>query len=327
MHRGCKILQHRKTLATLLAILIVAIAVPVSIPRGHADDTSEQLTTSGYVVRSYFDSYLGRTVDAVKAGSVLSFTLVFVANSIMYQRNVSMGVKFDWMNSYQNSSMANPQNTYTIFANQIVYLTLNFTVPELTGQYSGLNLVSHSWTLQVWDGPANTAWTFGCFFDNGVFQPGNACHQFNNGSPIAIYSSAQASGVQDSQQASAVISALKSSLGGVIQTPPGATNAIALMAQANALLTAGNNAYQTGDFATAQSDYHNALNDANAAQGSLATTGGGTDTATLTSIWLEAVAMLLAGIGAILVGFAGFKYLRTRARAYTGYTPASAPKA
>jgi hypothetical protein len=320
-------LQHRKILAALLAIFIVAIAIPVSIPRGHADHSSEQLTTSGYVVRSYYDTYLGRTVDAVKAGSVLSFTLVFVANSVIYQRNVSMGVKFDWMNSYQNSSMANPQNTYTIFANQIVYLTLNFTVPELTGQYSGLNLVSHSWTLQVWDGPANTAWTFGCFFDNGVFQPGNACHQFNNGSPIAIYSSAQASGVQDSQQASAVISALKSSLGGVIQTPPGATNAIALMAQANALLTAGNNAYQTGDFATAQSDYHNALNDANAAQGSLATTGGGTDTATLTSIWLEAVAMLLAGIGAILVGFAGFKYLRTRARAYTGYTPASAPKA
>ena len=87
-----------------------------------------------------------------------------------------------------------------------------------------------------------------------------------------------------------------------------------------------NSAYSTGDFSTAQTDYQNALNDANAAQNSLSTIGGGTDTATFTSIWLDSVAILLGGIGAILVGFAGFKYLRGKTRALPSFTP-SAPKA
>ncbi|OLD40093.1 MAG: hypothetical protein AUI21_05300 [Nitrospirae bacterium 13_1_40CM_2_62_10] len=88
-----------------------------------------------------------------------------------------------------------------------------------------------------------------------------------------------------------------------------------------------NNAYALGDFSTAQTDYQNALNDANAAQSSLSTIGGGTDAATFTSIWIEAVAVLFGGIGALLVGFAGFKYLRVRTRASAGYAPSTAPKA
>ncbi len=99
-----------------------------------------------------------------------------------------------------------------------------------------------------------------------------------------------------------------------------------MLAQAQTQLSLGNTAYSTGDFNDAQTDYQNALNDANAAQSSLATTGGGTDTATLTSIWIQAVAILFGGIGALLVGVAGFKYLRGRARMFSTYTPASAPK-
>jgi len=308
-----------------------AIVVPVSVQKAHGDDVSEQLTTSGYVIRSYSDSFLARTVDAVQAGNVMTFTLVFVANSVVYQRNVSMGVKFDWMNNFQNSSIANPQNTFSIYANQIATITLNYTIPNLTGQYAGLNLVPHSWVLEVWDGPANSAWSAsaGCGFDDGNVVPGIACRSFNNSNALAIYSNAQATGVLDSQQASAELTSLKSSLSSVLQPPPGATNTLALMALANAEVTSGNLAYQTGNFNTAQTDYQNALNNANAAQSSLATTGGGTDTATLSSIWIESVAVLLAGIGAILVGIAGYKYLRARSKLMTGttYTPVSAPKA
>jgi hypothetical protein len=321
-------MDRRKTFAILVVVLMFAIVVPVSVQKAHADDASEQLTTSGYVIRSYSDSFLGRTVDAVQAGSVMTFTLVFAANSVVYQRNVSMGVKFDWMNNYQNSSIANPQNTYSIYANQIATITLNYTIPNLTGQYSGLNLVPHSWVLEVWNGAANSVWTAGCGFDNAFFVPGTACRSFGSGNPLAIYSNVQATGVLDSQQANAELTSLKSSLSSVLSTPPGATNAIALMAQANAQITSGNLAYQTANFNAAETDYQNALNTANAAQSSLATTGGGTDTATLSSIWIESVAILLAGIGAVLVGTAGFKYLRARSKLISGatYTPVGAPK-
>ncbi len=107
---------------------------------------------------------------------------------------------------------------------------------------------------------------------------------------------------------------------------PGTSSAVASLAQAQTQLTLANNAYKIGDFNTAQTDDQNALNDANSAQSSLATVGGGTDTATLTSIWLDSVAILLGGIGAILVGFAGFKYLRGKTKALTSFAP-SAPKA
>jgi hypothetical protein len=100
---------------------------------------------------------------------------------------------------------------------------------------------------------------------------------------------------------------------------------MALYSQAYTQLALADAAYQNGDFTTAQTDYQNALNNANAAQSSLSTIGGGTDTATFTSIWLDSVAILLGGIGAILVGFAGFKYLRGKTRALQGYAP-PAPK-
>src|SRR5215831_1285931 len=118
-------MHAKKLVAILLAVLIVGISTPALIPRGHADDTSMSLSSTGYVMKSVYDPYLGTTVDAIKAGGTLSFTLAFVASSQVFQRNVSLGIKFDWQNNYQNSSMANPSSTYTIFANQIVYLTLN----------------------------------------------------------------------------------------------------------------------------------------------------------------------------------------------------------
>jgi hypothetical protein len=323
--QGLKTVQRRKFAAAILAVLLVAIVAPIAIPRGHADDTSESITSTGYVIRGYNDPFLQRTVDAVKAGSVFSITVVFVANSVVFQRNMSLGIKFDWMNNFQNSSMANPQNQYSVFANQVAYLTLNYTIPNLTGQYADLNLVTHSWTVEVWDTASGATWTNLACFDSGT----TSCRQFFNNNPIAIYSSQQSSGVLARQQANSEITALSTTLRSVLQAPPGSSNAVAELAAATTQLSAGDTAYSTGDFNGAQTDYQNSLNSANAAQSSLATTGGGTDTATLTSIWIEAVAILFGGIGALLVGIAGFKYLRARSRSISAspsYSPISAPK-
>jgi len=322
--------QHRKFLVPIFAILLVGVAVPLSIPKAHGNDAlyNPSLTFSGFLTRAYYDPYLSNYVDAILAGNTLTFNVVFTASSYVYQRNLTMGVKFDWMNSYQNTT----SNT-AVFAGQTVTVSLPYTIPSLTGQYANLNQAAHSWTLELWDMQPGATWNsiYGCYDPyqyNPPFQP--SCHSFSSGYPheLAIYSSAQSISYTDGQQATAIISALSVVLSST--TPvPGTSSAVASLAQAQTQLTLANNAYKIGDFNTAQTDDQNALNDANSAQSSLATVGGGTDTATLTSIWLDSVAILLGGIGAILVGFAGFKYLRGKTRALPSYAPATSatPKA
>jgi hypothetical protein len=259
----------------------------------------------------------------------MTFNVVFTANSYVYQRNITMGVKFDWMNNYQNTT------SYTaIYAGQTVTVSLAYTIPALTGQYANLNQAAHYWTLQVWDMPTAASWHGGCFDSN--YNPSfqtilPMCTSFTNNNyygtwyPTAIYNTAQAGSYNARLQANAVITALGSAFRTSITPVPGTSAAISEYSQAQTQMALADSAYSTGDFTTAQTDYQNALNHANAAQSSLATIGGGTDTATLTSIWVNSVAILLGGIGAILVGFAGFKYLRGKTRAMPTYTPA--PKA
>jgi len=304
-----------KLLLAILAILLVTIVVPSTIPKGHADDQYETLNTTGYVVRHNYDSFYGEFVDAVQSGSALTFTLTFVAsNSPNFQRNITMGVKFDWSNHFENTSASTP-----VLTGQTNYITLTYTMPALTGQYANLNLTPHSWTVEVWDMALGAVWTNSCYYYDTGYQ---SCRTFNNSYSLAIYSSAQATSILTEQQASAEISAIGSILSSTKQAPPGTSSAVASLATAEEQLTIGETAYQTGNFATAQTDFQNALNAANAANNALASTGGGTDTATLTSIWLIAVAGLLGGIGALLLGFGGFNYLRRRARSFTSYVPA-----
>ena len=312
-------MQRRKILAAVFALLLVGIIAPASIPRGHADDSSENIVSTGYTIKNYFDPFLGQTVDAVKAGSTLSFTIIFQANNVVFQRNMSIGVKWDWMNTYQNSSMANSSNPYAVYANQFAYLTLNVSIPSLSGQYSGLNLAPHSWQFRVWDTRTGTTAGPNCFFDNG-FQ---SCEAFFNNNPVAIYSITQASGVLAKQQANSEVSAISTSLRFVFQAPPGTSQAIALLSQASSEISLGDTSYQNGDFNAANTHYQNALNDANSAQSSLSFTGGGTDTATLTSTWITSAAILMGGIAAILVGFAGFRYLHARSKNLSTHTPAT----
>jgi hypothetical protein len=325
--------QNRKFLIPILAVLLVGMAVPLSVQRAHGDDTNETLNITGLMSRGAYDSYLGGTVDAIQAGNTMTFNVIFTANSYVYQRNLTMGIKFDWMTNYQNTS-----SYLAVYAGQTLTVTLAYQIPALTGQYSGLNQQAHTWTLQLWDMPATATWSANTYCYDYNYAPPNvppACRSFSsNGYPytyhsLAVYSSAQASSYNSKLQASAIITSLNNVLGSTISPAPGTSSALASLAQANTQMSLANNAYSLGDFATAQTDYQNALNDANAAQSSLATIGGGTDTATFTSIWLDSVAILLGGIGAILVGFAGFKYLRGKTRALPSYTPSSSstPKA
>ena len=325
-------MQNRKFIIPILAVLLVGMAVPLSVQRAHGDDTNETLNITGLLARGTYDYYLGSTIDAIQAGNTMTFNVIFTANSYVYQRNLTMGVKFDWMTNYQNTT-----SSLTVYAGQTLTVTLAYQIPALTGQYSGLNLQAHSWTVELWDMGTSATWNAnnGCFDFNQA--PPNVqpmCRSFSsNGFPftyhsLAVYSSAQSSSYNSKLQASAIITSLNNVLGSTIQPAPGTSSALASLAQANTQMALANNAYSLGDFATAQTDYQNALNDANAAQSSLATIGGGTDTATFTSIWLDSVAILLGGIGAILVSFAGFKYLRGKTRALPSYTPASStPKA
>jgi hypothetical protein len=324
--------QHRKFLIPILAVLLVGVAAPLSIPRGHGDDSSTSLNVSGFLARRTTDSYVGNGyVDAVQAGNTLTFNVLFTANSYVYQRNLTMGVKFDWMNNYQNQTGA-----YTsVFAGQTVTLSLAYTIPALTGQYANLNQAAHSWTLQVWDMQVGANWHGSCYDNNYYPYPGGIiypmCTSFGSSyygqwNPVAIYNGAQATSYNTRIQATAILQSLGAAFSSTNSPPPGTSAALALYSQANTQMVLANSAYSTGDFATAQTDYQNALNDANAAQNSLSTIGGGTDTATFTSIWLDSVAVLLGGIGAIMVSFAGFKYLRGKTRALPSFTP-TVPKA
>jgi hypothetical protein len=334
--------QYRKFLIPILAVLLVGVAAPLSIQRAHGDDvySGPSLTVSGFLYRNQPDAYLGstyQTFDAVQAGNTLTFNVLFTANSYVYQRNLTMGVKFDWMTNYQNMT----GSYLAVYAGQTVTMSLTYTIPALTGQYANLNQAAHTWTIEIWDMPVGASWHGGCSDNN--YNPSyqtvlpmcnsisNNCSFFCGGvtwHSLIIYNSAQATSYTTRLQAASILASLSSAFRTSFTSPPGSSAALAMYSQGNTQLTLGDAAYANGDFTTAQTDYQNALNDANAAQSSLSTIGGGTDTATFTSIWIDSVAILLGGIGAILVGFAGFKYLRGKTRALPSYSPASStPKA
>jgi hypothetical protein len=306
--------QHRKSIAAILAVLVVGIVAPVMIPKGHADDQYENLTVSGFLTRDSYDYYYGNYVSGVAGGSTLTFTLYFVAYwTPVFQRNVTLGVKFDWMTTFQNTTTYVP-----ILTNGNGYVTLSFSVPTT----AGLNAVPHSYTVEAWDLPIGGTWNA----NNGCYDTGyTSCRQFT-GYNVVIYSSAQASAIQNIQLAATEADALSAVLSSTKQAVPGTSTAVADLAAASVQVSLAQTAYNRGDFATAQTDSQNAVNQVNAAQSSLATVGGGTDAATMTNIWLGGVAVIMGGIAALLLSFGGFKYLRGKTRALPSYAPATIAK-
>src|SRR6266571_4681762 len=287
-------MQRRKFAIAILAIFLVGIVAPVSIPKGHADDAQESMNVSGFINRDSYDNYYGTWVSGLAGGSTLSFTLYFVATSYQnFQRNITLGVKFDFMTSFVNTTTPT-----TVAEGQSNYVTLTYNVPTTPG----LNLSPHSYIVEAWDLPIGGTWSLSGCYDTGI----TSCRQFT-GNNIVIYSGPQASAIQNMQEASGEIDALSGILSSTQQAPPGTSTAVADLAAASVQLSLAQDAYARGDFNTAQTDSQNALNQANAAQSSLATEGGGTDAAIMTSIWLTGAAVIMGGIGALLLGFGGFK--------------------
>src|SRR5437879_9905106 len=118
-------------LVPLFAVLLVAFAGPLSVQRAHGDDNNETLNITGLIARGTSDSYLGGTVDAVQAGNALTFNVIFSASSVVFQRNLTMGVKFDWMTNFQNTT-----SETAVYAGQTIKVSLAYTITAIRDNLS-----------------------------------------------------------------------------------------------------------------------------------------------------------------------------------------------
>jgi hypothetical protein len=305
-------MQRKRILVACLSLLLVGLALP-SIPRAHAFFTGNINVTLGNIIKDFTDPNRN-TVDAAQAGSTLSITVSIQASSVVYQRNVTMGFKGDWMTQYQNASNANQASTMSLTAGQIGSGTISVTLPS-----TGATTPAHTWTVAVWDGPANSLNGADC--TAGRTEKTKSCEtttNFNAGyNGLAIYTGDQFGAAQASVQSTTLIASVNLAIISLEFHPstPGVTAAAGQLAQARAEQALGAQSWMNGDFAGAKTHYQNALNDANAAAGSLTNQGGGVDNATLVNLILGGTGIALIGIGALFAGLGGFFYLRRKPKA------------
>jgi hypothetical protein len=307
-------MQRKRIIVACLSLLLVALAIPtVSIPKAHAFFTGNINVTLGGILRDFTDPNRN-TVDAAQAGSTLSVTVSILASNVIYQRNITMGFKGDWMTQYQNASNANPGGTLSLTAGQVGSGTISVTLPS-----TGAATPTHTWTVAVWDGPANSLNGADC--TGGRTEKTKSCEtttNFNAGySGLAIYTGDQFSAAQADLQSTGLIASVNAAIASLALHPstPGVTAAAGQLAQARAEQSLGAQSWMNGDYAGAKTHYQNALNDANAAAGSLTNQGGGVDNATLINLLLGGIGIALIGIGALLAGLGGFFYLRRKPKA------------
>ena len=306
-------MQRRKIVIATLSLLLVGLALPtINIPKANAFLANESFNISGLSLTGYNDPVItgGSTVNVAASGATVNFNVVVFADNptTAYQRNVTVGVKFDWMTAYQNATNAGSSNTLTLSANQEASVTVSVSVLSTTG------MIAHSWTLLIGDGPQNKVIPPTC--SNSLGGSGNACFT-TSGFPVEIWSGDQISAAQAKMQASVQIDNVNTALSSIRTisfsgTNPGITNAAGQIAQANTEVSNGNNAWSNGDFAGAKGHYQNAANDANAAANALTGAGGGSDTASITNQVLNGVGIALFGVGSLMAGIGGFFYLKRK---------------
>ncbi len=307
-----------RKIGVIASLLLVALALPaLSIPRAHGFDSSTSLSPnpiSGLVVVNGFDRFFQTSVNAAREGSTVNFNVQIIASNFPGQRNITVGVKMDWMTNFVNASNASPTNTLALTANQMAVVAAGVTMPALSGSFSNINLVLHSWELRVWSGPLNTAITnpsLDCPNHNAL----SGCVDItSNRRNFAVYSNAQADGVMANIQAGAEISSLQGTLGGLTELPPGASKAASELAQASAERSLGDISYGQGDFAGAKTHYTNALNFANSAASDLAAQGGGVDSAAFWQLILSGTGALLVGVGVLVAAVGAWLYLHRRSK-------------
>ena len=280
------------------------LSVP-NVQAFHSGSVTVEMT--GTVVQSYSDPLLG-TVDAAKESSPVSLYVRVVAGSVVGQRNLTVGVKFDWMTTWLNASTATPTSTLSLQANQIAIVPITVTMPALSAN-PGLNLARHTWEVRVWNSAKDSS-VSGVVGDCTSHSTNNVpgCASSGTFSGFAIYSNDQADAVKARQEANSKISSLTSTLSSLLELPPGAGRAAADLSTGSVELSLGDTSYANGDFTAAKTHYTNALNLANSAAGALQ----GGDSADFTNLLLNGTGWLLAGVGVLMAGLGGFMYLRKK---------------
>ncbi len=300
-----------RQIGVIASLLLLALAVPaLSIPKANAFHSSATVQLSGLVLASYNDPYYrSGNVAPAREGSTVNFNVQIIASNAPGQRNITVGVRTDWMTNFVNAS----STTLAMQPLQMSIVTVGLAIPAVSGSTSNINVVTHQWEVRIWNGPENTPITssLDCFGRN---QDSSSCDSIINPLPFAVYSNAQADGVLTSLQASAEINSLTATLGGLNELPPGASKASAELAQASAEQSLGTTSYQQGDFAGAKTHYTNALNFANSAASDLAAQGGGVDSAAFWQLILSGTGALLVGVGVFVAAVAAWIYLHRRSR-------------
>jgi hypothetical protein len=309
-------MQRKRIIVACISLLLIGLALPTnSIPRAHAFLTNESLTVTGLSLTGYRDLVItgGSAVDVASSGATINFNVVLFADNptTAYQRNATVGVKFDWMTAYQNASNAGPSNTLTMTANQESSVTVSVAVLSTTG------MIPHTWSLLIGDGPQNKPIPSTC--SGNINAAGNVC-LFPSSGTLEIWSNDQISAAQAKFQASTQAANVESELTLIRSitlsgSTPGLTNAAGQLAQASTESSLGDQSWRNGDYGGAKSHYQNALNDANAASSALTSSGGGSDTASITNQILNGVGIAMFGVGALLAGIGGFLYLRRKPKA------------
>jgi hypothetical protein len=296
-------MQTRKIAIACLSLLLVGLTLPTA-NNAHAFTSGKNSWTIG-------NTFSGDALPPGlgggpigQSGSTITVTVTIQASSFnnpAYQRNVTVGFKGDWMNSYQNASVLSLQ------ANQIGSVSISIALPTVSALSA-----SHTWTIEVWDGPL-TGNIGTCQGNDGSEQyrgsgSTTACFQLAQGS-ITIVTADQYSGAQARNAANTITTSVG---------PFGLANvaANAQIVQATSEQNLGDQAWSGGDYAGAKTHYQNAQNDANAA---LATaynlSGNQTTSQAIISPILAAIGTVMFGLGGLLAGIGGFFYLRRRPKA------------
>ena len=309
-------MQRRKIVIATISLLLVGLALPIAnIPKAHAFLANDSVSISGLSLSNYQDNIItgpGVTVNVAASAATVNFNVVLFADNptTAYNRNVTVGVKFDWMTAYQNATNASSSNTMTLTANQEATVTVSVAVLSTPG------MIPHTWSLLIGDGPQNKPIPPSC--SGNINAAGNVC-LISSGAPLEIWSGDQISAAQAKFQAGLqitnvgdVLATIRPVLSG---TNPGITNAAGQLAQATTERSLGDQSWQNGDFGGAKNHYQNSLNDANAANSALTSGGGGSDAASITNQVLNGVGIALFGVGSLLAGISGFFYLKRKPKA------------
>lgn len=310
-------MQRKKILIACLSVLLVTLALPAaSIPKAHAFISTPTVTLTGLAVSDFTDPLTGTTVTGIATNTALTVNVYMVASSVVYQRNVTVGFKGDWMNTYQNATNASPTTTLPLTAGQTATVTISVTTPTSGG------VTAHLWNVAVWNGASNSLNAATCSSNNFFLEkPNPSCGTISNTSagysPLAIYTSDQLSAAQANVQALRMRDNVNTAITSLQFHPstPGVTAAAGQLAQAKTELAQGDQSWSNGDYSGAKSHYQSALNDANAAAGSLTNQGGGVDNATLVNLILGSTGIALIGIGALFAGLGAFFSWRRKPKA------------